>query len=427
MNCSIISIGTELSLGLITDSNSAYIAEKLAELGIECNYMFTVPDSKKEIINVIKSAAGYSDIVIISGGLGPTDDDMTRVAVASAIDKPLVRVKELDPTSLKFIRRKRTKEINRRLLRQSYVPRGSVPIIPRIGSASGFRIDMEDGKKIFCIPGVPKEMKSMFDEDIIPFLENLAGRHGRESTGIKIRKSTLLTTDISETEIEERIKDLVREAKKDSINIGITATPGLIKIILVERSGCDDAGSTDNLKHFEEEIFNRLGSHVYGKGNTLISDNLKSVVEKAGRPITIAAAESITGGLISSIITDTPGSSKFFRGSVISYTEFAKERILMVDKDLIKLKGAVSREVCIDMAARVRSMFKTDYSLSVTGFAGPEYEGDKLGLVFCCIIGPSGYQRVFEKRFLGNRTEIKFRTTQFALNELRNAILKERS
>jgi nicotinamide-nucleotide amidase len=370
---------------------------------------------------------GYSDIIIISGGLGPTDDDITRVAVSEAVGKQLVRAKELDPTSLKFIRKKRTKEIRRRLLRQSYVPGGSVPIIPRVGSASGFRIDMEDGKHLFCIPGVPKEMKSMFEEDIVSFLKDLTGGDSKQSTGIKIRKSTLLTTDISETEIEERIKDLVGKAKRDSIDIGITATPGLIKIILVEKSGSSVSGGTDNLKKFEEKIFNRLGSHVYGKGNTLISDNLKSAVDNAGRPVTISAAESITGGLVSSIITDTPGSSKFFRGGVISYSDFAKEKILNIDENLIDLKGAVSREVCVEMANRVRSIFKTDYSLSVTGFAGPEYEGDKLGLVFCCIMGPSGYQKIFEKKFLGNRTEIKFRTTQFVLNELRNAILKEGS
>lgn len=425
MNCSIISIGTELSLGLIADSNSKYIAERLTELGIECNYIFTVPDSNKEIANVLKSGIKYSDIVIISGGLGPTDDDMTRNAVASTLKLPLVRDETLDSNSLKFIRRKRTKEINKRLLRQSYIPRGSIPIIPRIGSASGFRIDLRNNKYIFCIPGVPKEMKDMFDGDIFPHLEGLEKAGNGNRSGIKIRKSTLLTTDISETEIEERIKDLVKEAKKVSIEIGITAEPGLVKIILIEKLK-ESSIVGNNLKNFEKKISERIGSNLYGKGNTMISDNLKSAIENAGKPLTISAAESITGGLISSIITDTPGSSQFFAGGIISYSDFAKEEILQIDKELMEEKGAVSKEVCVDMASKVMSMFKTDYSLAVTGFAGPEYKGDDPGLVFCCICGPSGYMRVFEKKFLGNRTEIKFRTMQFVLNELRNAIIRNR-
>jgi len=425
MNCSIISIGTELSLGLITDSNSKYIAESLTELGIECNYIFTVPDKNKEIENVLKSALDYSNIVIISGGLGPTDDDMTRNAVASALKLPLIRDKSLDANSLKFIRKKRTEAINKRLLRQSYMPRGSFPIIPRIGSASGFRVDLAGNKHIFCMPGVPKEMKDMFDGDILPYLKSLKGTYNGDKTGTKIRKSTLLTTDISETEIEERIKDLVKDAKRACIDIGITAEPGLVKIILVEKLK-GSSGTAGNLKVFEEKISKRIGGHLYGRGNTMISDNLKAAIESAGKHITISAAESITGGLISSIITDTPGSSRFFAGGIISYSDFAKEKVLKIDKELIEKKGAVSKEVCMAMAEKVMSLFKTDYSLAVTGFAGPEYKGDCPGTVFCCICGPSGYCQVFEKKFSGKRTEIKFRTMQFVLNKLRNAIIQNK-
>jgi len=425
MKCSIVSIGTELSLGLITDTNSAFIAEKLSELGMECNYMFTVPDKKEEITRIIESSLSLSDIVITSGGLGPTDDDMTRKVIAETLGKKLVKIDDLDSTSLKFIRDKKTDQIKKRLLRQSYIPDGSMPLKPWIGSASGFRIDLDGGKYIFCIPGVPKEMRDMFTRDILPFLTELSRSGKQEGKWSSIKKSTLLTTDISETEIEEKIKDIVWEAKRDSIDIGITAAPGVIKVILVEKSGTAEEG-TGNLKAYEDRICGRLGSYVYGKGNSIISENLKTAVESAGKSLTISTAESITGGLISSIITDTPGSSKFFRGGIVSYSDFVKERILKVDEQLLESKGAVSREVCIAMAQNAMSMFGTDYSLSVTGYAGPEYEGDRLGLVYCCIKGPSGYTKVFKKKFLGNRTEIKFRTTQFVLNELRNAIKKKR-
>ena len=423
MNCSIISIGTELNLGLITNTNSKYIAERLSELGIECNYMFTVPDRMKDISNVLKLGIRFSDIIIISGGLGPTDDDLTREAAASAIGVPLIRNKKLDTSSLKFIHTRRTPEIKKRLLRQSYIPDGSIPILPLIGSASGFRINTAGNKHIFSIPGVPKEMISMFENDIVPYLNDVIEKSGSKSNGVRLKKATLLTTDISETEIEEKIKDLVPDAKDSGIDIGITATPGLIKIILVEKSSGRPKGKRD-LKYFESEISGRMGDYLYGKNDSIISDNLKTAIERAGKHITICTAESITGGLISSVITDTPGSSIFFLGGIVSYSNFAKEEILKVDKKLIKAKGAVSMEVCREMAIRARSIFASDYSISVTGFAGPEYYGEKPGLVYCCIIGPDDYSKIFEKRFLGTRAEIKFRTVQFALNELRNAILQ---
>lgn len=423
MNCSIISIGTELNLGLITNTNSQYIAQKLSELGIECNYMFTVSDRVDDISNVLKLGIKFSDIIIISGGLGPTDDDLTREAIAAGIGVSLVRNENLDPSSLKFIRTRRTPEINDRLLRQSYIPGGSVPIIPLIGSASGFRMDIAGKKYVFSIPGVPKEMRSMFENDIIPFLNDLIEKSGNKSTLMKLKKATLLTTDISETEIEEKIKDLVLDAKYSGIDIGITATPGLIKIILVEKSGNRKKGRK-GLKHFEKEISGRMGNYLYGKGDNIISDNLKTAIEKAGKNITISTAESITGGLISSIITDTPGSSNFFLGGIVSYSNFSKRKILNIDERLIDQKGVVSMEVCREMALNAKNIFSSDYSIAVTGFAGPEHDEGELGLVYCCITGPGDYIKVFEKRFLGTRAEIKFRTVQFVLNELRNAILQ---
>ena len=167
-----------------------------------------------------------------------------------------------------------------------------------------------------------------------------------------------------------------------------------------------------------------MGNYLYGRDNSIISDNLKIAIEKAGKNISICTAESITGGLLSSIITDTPGSSNFFLGGIVSYSNFAKEEILKVDKKLINEKGVVSMEVCREMALGVRNIFSSDYSIAVTGFAGPEYDEGKLGLVYCCITGPVGYSKIFKKRFLGTRAEIKFRTVQFILNELRNAICK---
>lgn len=421
MNCSIINVGTELNLGLIPNKNSQYIAERITELGIECKYMFTVGDSLSEISNVLRQSLKYSDLIIISGGLGPTDDDVTRSAVASTLNLKLIRDRSLDNTSLKFIRKSRDKKITERLLRQSYIPENSFPIKPGLGSASGFRIELDSRQIIFCIPGVPKEMKSMFEYEVIPFLEDRKRNKSLRGDKFEIRKSTLLTTDISETEIEEKIKEVVSEAKKINVEIGITADPGLTKIILVAKSP-DSAKANKNLKRIEEKITTKLGNYFYGKDDTLISDNLKEAIAKIGSRLTISIAESVTGGLISSIITDTPGSSRFFLGGIVSYSNYSKIKLLDIDENILDKYGAVSREVCLSMARKVRKIFNSDYALSVTGFAGPEAEYKRVGLVYCCILGPDGYEKIFEKNFPGNRCEVKFRAAQFVLNELRAAI-----
>jgi nicotinamide-nucleotide amidase len=421
MKCSIISIGTELNLGLILNRNSKYIAERMADLGLECRFMFTVSDKTDDISRVLKHSLQESDLIVISGGLGPTDDDITRGAVASVLGLELVRDRSLDQSSLKFIKKTKNKKIHKRLLRQSYIPKDSFPIKPRVGSASGFRIQLDGGKIIFCLPGVPKEVRSMFECDVIPFLKEMIKKRHIDTGRLKLRKTTLLTTDISETEIEEKIKNVVSRAEKIGVKIGITADPGLIKIIIVARSA-DSREADKKLKIIEDDVCNKLGNYFYGKNNTLISDNLKEAIAKMGENLTVCTAESITGGLISSAITDTPGSSKFFLGGIVSYSDYSKRKLLDIDKDTLKRQGAVSRIVCINMARRAKEIFKSDYAVSVTGFAGPEAEDRKLGLVYCCVLGPDGYQKIFKKRFLGSRQEIKFRTAQFVLNELRSAI-----
>jgi len=425
MDCSIISIGTELNLGLILNRNSKYIAERITDLGIECRYMFTVSDKDSDISGILKQSLKYSDLIIISGGLGPTDDDITRNAVASALNLRLIRDKSLDGTSLKFLKGTRNKKIIDRLLRQSCIPENSFPIKPRVGSASGFGIQLDNGKIILCVPGVPKEARSMFECDVIPFLEDTIRKKNIKTVKISLRKTTLMTTDISETEIEEKIKGVISKAEKIGVRVGITADPGLIKIIIVAKSR-DSEKADRNLKIIEDEICSKLGNYYYGKNNTLISDNLKEAIAKIGDDLTVCTAESITGGLISSIITDTPGSSGFFLGGIVSYSNFSKNKLLGIGEGILKKHGAVSRVVCLNMAKNAREIFNSDYAISVTGFAGPEAEGKKLGLVYCCILGPDNYEKVFKKRFVGERQEIKFRTTQFVLNELRTAINKKK-
>lgn len=424
MKFSIISVGTELILGLVINTNSKHIAEHLTEIGLECSFMYTAGDKQEELSIVLKESLKHSDIIIISGGLGPTDDDITRNAVALALNLKLVRNRSLDNTSLKFLKRVKIKGVHNSLLRQSYIPGGSKSIKPRIGSASGFIINLDGKQKwIFCIPGVPKEMEDMLKFDVVPYIKKIVMDNKEKCEDVFLKKVVLTTTDISESEIEARIKEVSQDARKININTCLTATPGLIKIILVSKSkSIDDCNK--NLRIIEQRINDLLGEYIYGSGDNLISDRLKEVIIKKERKITISVAESITGGLISSIITDTPGSSDFFMGSVVSYSDFAKNELLNIGDDILTKKGSVSKEVCIDMAINVKEIFNSDFAVGVTGFAGPGTAEDskKVGLVFCGVVGPDGYRQVFEKNFIGNRSEIKFRTAQFVLNKLRIAI-----
>ena len=407
----------------------------LTEMGMECNYMFTVRDDCDDIGNALKEAISHSEIIVISGGLGPTDDDLTRIAVAKALNKDLVKDESLDETSLRFLKWLQNKSIEETLKRQSFIPKGSIPIKPRIGSASGFIIKLGPdyrketdmcGKWIFSIPGVPKEMKDMLDNDVIPFLKSrinepvqAGGKIGREF----LKKKILLTTDISESEMEFKIKNIKQLAKDLKVEIGVTANPGLIKIMLLARLG-DEKKCDSNLKLIEKKIRKVIGENLYGSGNDIIADSIREAINKKGSKITISAAESVTGGLISSLLTDTGGSSEFFIGSIVSYSTYAKEKVLNIIDDLIVQKGVISSDVCLEMARNVKRLFHSDFAISTTGIAGPGSceKGKKIGLVYCCLVGPNGISEVYEKNFIGTRTEIKLRTAQFILNKLRLAI-----
>ncbi|MHB1347923.1 MAG: CinA family nicotinamide mononucleotide deamidase-related protein, partial [Candidatus Humimicrobiaceae bacterium] len=417
MKAAVVCIGTELNLGLVLNTNASYISEKLAENGIECNLIVTIEDNEDDIKNALNYSMSQSDLIIISGGLGPTDDDITRAAVANTLGIKLYKDDSLDRTSLRFIKKILTEDLRSRLLRQSYIPEGSVPIIPEIGSASGFMINLKN-KWIFSIPGVPKEMKDMFDKKVLPELAGLSLDSSKNV--LKIKRKILLTTGISESEIEENIKDIYAECENIGVKIGITASPGLIKLIIISKAASDEVNE-HNIEIISSKIRKKIDGFIYGENEDRVAESLKKSILSMDKKITISTAESVTGGLISSMIADVAGSSDYFTGGIISYSNESKINILNVEKEDIRKHGAVSREVCIKMALSARKIFDSDYSVSATGFAGPtaNEKGKDVGTVFSCIAGPVGKINVFENKFIGTRTEIKFRISQFVLNMLR--------
>ena len=420
MKAAVICIGTELNLGLVLNTNATYISEKLAENGIECNLIVTIEDNEQDISNALNYSISQSDCIIISGGLGPTDDDITRKAVSDTLGVKLYKDDNLDFTSLRFIKKVLTDELKSRLLRQSYIPEGSIPIIPEIGSASGFIINFKN-KCIFSVPGVPREMKDMFDNKVLPKLIDLFFKSSKDN--LKIKRKILLTTGISESEIEEHIKDIYIECETLGVKIGITASPGLIKLIIISSSASNEINDK-NIEIISGRIREKINGFIYGENEDKVAESLKNSILARGEKITISTAESVTGGLISSMISDVPGSSKYFKGGIISYSNDSKVNLLGVEKGDIKKYGAVSREICIEMALSSKRIFNSDYSISVTGFAGPTFneKGKDVGIVYSCIAKPDGKINIFENRFIGTRTEIKFRVSQFVLNILRKEI-----
>ncbi|MHB8276237.1 MAG: CinA family nicotinamide mononucleotide deamidase-related protein [Candidatus Humimicrobiaceae bacterium] len=422
MKSAIICIGTELNLGLILNTNATYISEKLAENGIECNLIITIKDDEKDISDALNYSLSQSDLIIISGGLGPTDDDITRKAVSKTLGLKLYKDDSLDETSLRFIKRVLTDELKNRLLRQSFIPEGSNPIIPNIGSASGFIISLKNKNKwIFSVPGVPKEMKDMFDNAVLPELIKLSDENSRNN--FKIKRKILLTTGLSESEIEENIKDIYVEGCKLGVKIGITASPGLIKIIIVSKSPSNEINDK-NTEIISGRIREKINGFIYGENEDLVAEALKKSILGYGEKITISTAESLTGGLISSMISDVSGSSEYFSGGIISYSSYSKIKLLDVKESDLEKYGAVSRQVCMQMAMSSKKIFNSDYGISVTGFAGPTVNepGKEIGLVYSCIAKPNGDAKIYESRFMGTRTEIKFRVCQFILNMLRTEI-----
>ena len=423
MKTSIICIGSEINLGLITNTNATYIAQKLSEIGIESNIIISVKDLKDDIKNAIDFCMDHSDIIVLSGGLGPTEDDITREAVAEVFDLKLIKNDFLDNTSLRFIRKDINNKLRKKLLKQSYIPESSQPITPNIGSASGFEIFLgKKNKWLFSIPGVPKEMKDMIDNNVIKRIMDIL--ESRKENNEKILKKVLLTTGISESEIEEKISDIYGIAAKLDVEIGITASPGIIRLIIVSKSLSDEA-NIENVSKIRSMLVERLDEFFYGEENMLISESLRDTLLKSKKKLSISAAESMTGGLISQMITDVPGSSQYFKGSIISYSDFSKIKLLGIEEKILKKYGAVSAQVCRKMALNAKNIFNSDYSVSISGFAGPEADNiNNIGLTFIAIAMPDESIKVFKLKFIGTRAEIKYRASQFALNKLRLQIQK---
>lgn len=357
MKSIILSIGTELLLGQILNTNEKFISERLKELGIDVLYRVTVGDNPDRLEEVVKLAVEKADLVVISGGLGPTEDDLTKETVAKAMDKKLVLNKNC-LHKIKGFFRNLDMDMSENNIKQAYIPESAIIMENDEGTAPGFII--EDNNKIIAVmPGPPREMERMFKDSLIPFLSN------KNSEKIYYRNLRLI--GIGESDLETRLLDLI--SNQTDPTIATYAKEGECSVrITSKKENLDEAKkSVDSILPYVNE---RVGEFIFSYDDKelieVVADKLKA--EK----LTISTAESCTGGLLASTFTDVPGISEVYEGGFVTYSNQAKTREIGVSEKTLKEYGAVSEQVAYQMAEGVRRVAETDIGISITGIAGPD-------------------------------------------------------
>jgi len=411
MNAEIVAIGTELLLGQNVDTNSAWLAQQLALLGVDVYGFQQVGDNEKRMETALKGACERSQVVITTGGLGPTVDDLTRKVAAKVGQKTLVYYENIAKAmEAKFFRS--GKPFPQSNLNQAFIPQSATMIPNPVGTAPGFILKV--GKThLVTLPGVPSEMKAMFEQTVKPFLKGL------EPTTSLIKSRVYRTTGMSESRLNEKIADIFESSANPTI--GILAHPEGVDIRLTAKAASEE--EADKLiDGLGKVLLTRLPNNIYG----LDKDELENILGQmlTTRHMTLATAESCTGGLISSRITRVSGSSNYFLRGYVVYSNEAKIEMLRVNPKIIKEKGAVSAEAAEALAVNARALSKASIAISTTGIAGPTggTEEKPVGLVY---IGLSDDQTIhtFKFQFTGDREVVQLKASQAALEILRRHCL----
>ncbi|ORX24188.1 competence/damage-inducible protein A [Thermoanaerobacterium sp. PSU-2] len=404
MKCEIISVGTELLLGQIANTNSKFISEMLTTLGIDVYFQTNVGDNKSRLLECLKIASERSDLIILTGGLGPTIDDLTKETVAEFFSLRLIE--DID-TKLKiqsyFERSKRNLTQNN--YKQALFPEGAKILPNDNGTAPGFIIE-KNKNIVVVLPGPPAELIPIFKNYVYSYLKPL-------SDEIIVSK-VIKMFGISESQVDEMVNNLL-------VSQNPTVAPlvgnGIVTLRITAKSD-DPLKAKNMIDEYEKNIKKLLGEYIFGVDD----DTLESVVLNLlkTKNLTLSTAESCTGGLLSKKITDIPGASEIFKFGAITYSNESKEEILGVSKNTIEKYGAVSEETAREMAVNVKDIAKTDYGLSITGIAGPSggTPNKPVGLVY---IGLAYKDAVHIKKIIsnGNRDKIRLNSAMNALDMLR--------
>jgi nicotinamide-nucleotide amidase len=414
MKAEILAVGSELVSGQKLDTNSQWLCRRLGEFGIPVHFITEVGDDLAEDVSTFRVAAGRSDLVLVTGGIGPTQDDLTREALAEAAGVPLVEdLESLRAIEALFARRNRPMPDRNRV--QALLPRGAEALSNRVGTAPGVWMAV-DRVAFACLPGVPSEMKIMYDEQVVPRLR------ARGWCDRVLVHRTINLFGKGESEIESRALDLTARGRVPEV--GITAHDATISFRIVA-GGATEAEALRDAEPTIALIRERFGDLIVGEGSDDVPEALVRAL--ASRNATLATAESCTGGLIAHRLTSLPGVSEFYPGGVVSYSASAKTELLGVPAELIEARGVVSAEVAEAMAAGALRRLGATLGLAVTGVAGPT-GGTPETPVGCVYLGLATAQGTWSRRLdLGPeqpRDVIQSRAAKHAMNWARLHLLK---
>jgi nicotinamide-nucleotide amidase len=404
---SIISVGNELLSGQTADTNASYLSGKLLSIDIPIVSIYICGDDAESIVRMLNLASSDADLILVTGGLGPTDDDVTRQALAEFLGSELEFQNEL-LEKIRNIFAKRERSLPERNKIQAYIPAGTKAIENNLGTAPGIRAESK-GKLFFAMPGVPLEMKRMFfEESILPELKKFAG-------GQAVVTQKLRCFGAGESTIAEKLGDLMRRGRNPLVNC--TVHYGVITLHIIATAE-DKYEAQKMAEKCEKTLRNILGELIYGTGEQTLADMVGAKLAQQKK--TIAVAESCTGGTLAKLLTDSPGASRYFTQGWVTYSNNAKIKELGISADFIEKEGAVSDRAAEAMAKGARKRAGTDFAIGITGIAGPGggSEQKPVGLVYISLDYDGGCET---KRFIfaDSRDFIRLLAAQTALNMLR--------
>jgi nicotinamide-nucleotide amidase len=416
----IIAVGTELLMGEVINTNASHLSQQLASLGVDVYYHTAVGDNPARIKGVFKTALSRSNVLLVTGGLGPTDDDLTIATLADLLDTPLVKDEDSE-TQIKRFFITRDMPMSQTNLKQALRPVDAEPLFNRTGTAPGLFWDVSDKiaelgwgsgpKYILAFPGVPREMTVMWEEVALPMLS------GRLPSKSILKTRFLKFIGVGESILGEKLRDLMAQ---ESPTVSPYVGNAEVKIRIAAKAATE-AEAEEMIAPVEVDIMARVGEYCYGKDDETLEDVVAKLLK--AQKLTLSVAESCTGGLVSARLTDVSGSSEYTRCNVVAYSYQSKETVLGVSKASLETYGAVSEEVAKEMADGLLRFSGTDVAVSLTGIAGPTgaTEEKPLGLVYIAIAQNNAPTTV--KKVLINpqysRQQIKFWFSQYALNFLR--------
>ena len=414
----VLGIGRELLDGRILNTNATYFASKLRQKGVLVEEVRMIDDEISQIASCLKDLSNKFSCVIVTGGLGPTMDDITSNGAAKAFEVDLLHSKEME----KIVKRQlaiESQEYTSGQASQAQIPKGASPVDNRWGIAPGFSYIYKNCL-FFFLPGVPQECLPMFDEIVFPRIE-------KDFSLIEEKESMLWRCfGDKEANIYQRIAPILDKEKEkhpQSFHFSCLVPYPSVDVRVKFLAG-KDCPSAEERKIFRESVEKELSEFIYAREELSIAEIVLKQLKE--RSLTLSTAESCTGGLVGKMLTDIPGASECYLGGVISYQNEVKEKCLGVSSSSLERYGAVSKEVVMEMALGARDYFKSDYAISITGVAGPE-GGSKekpVGTVFFGIASPEGpiFEHCFIKKGAGNREQNRTYASHFALHMLRNSV-----